>query len=335
MKNVEQIKCHVCDNSINPTLILENFKSECHIVRCPRCNLTFVHPQPSPEVISAYYNGLYSELATEYNERKMRWARTSIEGYCLAIKKYKRPNSNLITLLDLGGGLGYYSKAFEEAGFSVTLVEQDPVSVKFAREVLKIENLIDQGIEQFFEANCASMPKYDVIFMRHVIEHYTSPGALLGKVGECLAERGIFIIETDNNAGIELLFRPGTASFYTNLYRSSFASSSYFSLLRKRPFAVDPPRHLYGFRSSNLSRLLRKNSLIPVKTIFYRLGHPIYWPNLPSPTFKDILSQARHPKTKHFIHTLMDFALLPFRLFLEFIGLSSGLCIYAVKDTRD
>ena len=231
------------------------------IMRCPYCQLTFVHPLPSIETISSYYNGMYSELAKEYNEQKMRWARNSIKGYCSVLETHRRTNTN--TLLDLGGGLGYYSKAFEEAGFSVVLVEQDPVSAKFAREVLNLRTWRKSN-EEFFRNN---QKKFDIVFLRHVIEHSTSPGTLLNEVKNCLTDGGILIIETDNNAGIELLFRPGTTRFYLNLYRSSFLPCSYFSLIKRRPFAVDPPRHLYGFRISNLSQMLRKNQLVPIELI--------------------------------------------------------------------
>jgi SAM-dependent methyltransferase len=230
----------------------------------------------------------------------------------------------------LGGGLGYYSKAFEEAGFSVVLVEQDPVLAKFAREVLEVENLEEKSNEEFFRNN---QKKFDIVFLRHVIEHSTSPGTLLNEVKNCLTDGGILIIETDNNEGIELLFRPRTARFYLNLYRSSFLPCSYFSLMKKRPFAVDPPRHLYGFRISNLSEMLRKNSLVPIETKCYRLGHPIYWPNIPLPTWGDIFSDIRHLDIKQFTINLIDISLHPFRIFLESAGLSSGICIYAIKDT--
>jgi len=270
---------------------------------------------------------MYSELATKYNEQKMMWAKKSIEGYHSSLKEL---GINTNTLLDLGGGLGYYSKAFEEAGYLVTLVEQDPVSVKFAREVLKIKNLIEKSSEQFFKDNHR---KYDIVFLRHVIEHSTNPNTLLKNVEKCLSERGILIIETDNNAGIELLFRPGTAKFYTDLYRSSFLPSSFLSLMKRRPFAVDPPRHLYGFRIANLSILLRRNSLVPIEVKCYRLGHPIYWPNLPLPTLTQILSNVRHFKLKHLVVNLLDFAFFPLRLLLQHAGMASGICIYARKGT--
>ena len=267
-----KITCLACDNLIEPELVLENFKTGWHIMRCPLCALTFVDPLPPTEVISSYYNGMYSHLAVEFDEQKMKWARQSAKGYLQVLRDIGCVTSAK-TLLDFGGGLGYYSKAFSEAGFLVTFVEQDPVSANFAREVLKISDIMEQSSEYYFEN---SNTKYDVVFLRHVVEHSTNPNTLISNINNCLTENGILIIETDNNSGIELLFRPSTALFYTKLYRKSYLPYSFFSLMKYRPFAVDPPRHLYGFRISNLSKMLQRNSLTPIKTKCYRIGHPIY-----------------------------------------------------------
>lgn len=326
MNNTKNISCCICRKYIKPILILENIKTGWDIVRCPYCALTFVHPQPPLETISSYYNGMYSNLATEYSSQKMQWARNSVNGYSLVLKKLK---SNLSSILDLGGGLGYYSKAFEELGYSVTLVEQDPVSAKFARDVLKIKSLVEANNETFFKNN---QRKYDVVFLRHVIEHSINPNSLISGISDCLTDKGILVIETDNNAGIELLFKPGAFIFYHKLYKESFKPSSLVSLAMKRPFAVDPPRHLYGFRTSNLSMLLRQNSLVPLKTVFYRLGHPIYWPNESSPKLTQILVDASQLRFKVVAAHLLDILLIPIRLLLEPMGMASGICIYAQKE---
>jgi SAM-dependent methyltransferase len=328
--NLETMSCCACGSTINPVLILRNTKDGWHIVRCPLCDLTFVYPQPPKEKISAFYNGMYSEFAVDYNEQKMLWAMKSVNNYSNIIDKYK--NKNLNTLLDIGGGLGYYAKAFEDVGFDVTIVEQDTVSAKFAKDVLEINNVIENNVDKFLQDNSL---KYDVVFMRHVIEHSTNPNTLIKKVYECLSDSGILIIETDNNSGVEWLFRPGTAKFYRNIYRSSFLPSSYFSLLKMRVFAVDPPRHLYGFRISNLTKMLQRNSLIPRYTKCYRLGHPVYWPNLPLPTVRDVFETILQFKIKQLVANIIDILLFPIRILLEKFGLASGICIYAIKKKSD
>lgn len=327
MNQTKQMKCYICDQTMAPLLVMKNVKNAWDIKRCPACELTFVDPQPDSDTISAYYNGMYSDLTEKYDAAKMETVRTAINGYLSSLKKYKAVDGKT-TLLDIGGGLGYYAKGFSEAGLAVTFVEQDPVSANFARTVLKLPNIIEMSAERFFEMNTA---KFDLIFLRHVIEHSTNPGFMIAQVQKCLSEGGILVIETDNNAGIEILFRPGPAKFYLGLYRASFVPTSFFSLLKRRPFAVDPPRHLFGFRMSNLSMLLRRNSLFPVEGTCYRLGHPVYWGNMPLPTLRDMFANARQGKFKQVIANVADVVLTPFRRCLEYLGLASGICIYAIK----
>ena len=270
---------------------------------------------------------MYSELASKFDEQKMKWARQSVAGYHKKLQKIGISETK--TLLDLGGGLGYYSKAFEELNFKVTLVEQDPVSANFARSVLSLNNILEQSIDSFFQTN---NDQYDIVFLRHVIEHATQPDKLISQISNCLKPNGILIIETDNNAGIEIFFNLGTAKYYKDLYQKSYSNSSLLSLIKNRPLAVDPPRHLYGFRESNLSLLLRNNSLSPVVSICYSLGDPIYWPNLPNPTLKLLLDNLLNYKFKLFVIEIINLILYPIRLFLQKIGLASGICLYAQKQ---
>src|SRR4030066_711566 len=94
-----KIKCHICDQLIEPALVLKN-KNGWHIMRCPLCKVAFVHPQPDLETITSYYNGMYSELASSFNEQKRRWARASIAGYLSTLEKQGHTPGK--KLLDLG-----------------------------------------------------------------------------------------------------------------------------------------------------------------------------------------------------------------------------------------
>ena len=201
--------------------------------------------------------------------------------------------------------------------------------MNFAREKLKLENILEQGLDEFFERNTE---KYNIVFFRHVIEHVKDPSEIIMSISKVLSENGILIIETDNNAGVEILFKKGTTEFYLNLYRNGFKEISFYKLLVRRPFALDPPRHLFGFRMQNLSLLLKSNNLNPVIRKHYRLGHPIYWPNIESPDFKSIVKDLLKMEFASFAKGSLDYANMVFRVLLQGAGLSSGLCIYARKQ---
>lgn len=323
--------CKVCQKKINLKLLLKNKSNFGDIYRCPKCKVAFVHPQPSNEVLNDFYNGMYSDLTVSFDEKKMRWAQQSMHGYLKVLKKLNIKPSEDVTFLDLGGGLGYYTKAAAENSLHSILVEKDPVSVQFARKYLKLENIIEQDLSEFFNSNDG---QYDIVFFRHVIEHVKNPSSIIHGISNLLKKNGILIIETDNNAGIELLIKKDVRQFYLNLYKKNFNKISFLKLIFKRPFAVDPPRHLFGFRMKNLSMLLNSHSLLPKQKIHYRLGHPIYWPNISSPSLKKLIRTFLTLKLIDGFRLTMVYLNLLFRKFLQLFGLSSGICIYAQKITK-
>lgn len=320
--------CKVCHSQINPVMILENRNDINHLYRCPNCKIAFVNPQPSIDVLDDYYNGMYKELTVNFDSKKMDWANRSIEGYFkrLGLKKSSVKGK---TFVDFGGGLGYYSKAAQNFGLNSILVEKDPVSVEFAKNKLGLTHIIQKNLHEFINE---SSVKYDFVFFRHVIEHVTDPAEIIGGISSLLKKDGFLIIETDNNAGIEILFLKGTSKFYKDLYHKSFKNITFGLLLRKRPFALDPPRHIFAFRMANLSSLLTSNNFDIIKTNHYRLGHPIYWPNISSPNFKSVIKLVLKFKVRAATSVFFDCCNLYFRILLQHLGLSSGICIYARKN---
>ncbi|MDC8000595.1 class I SAM-dependent methyltransferase [Aequorivita todarodis] len=323
--------CKVCQKEINPRLLLKNKGDFGDIYRCPKCQITFVSPQPSDEVLNEYYNGMYLDLTVSFDEKKMKWAQRSMRGYLKVLKKLNVEPTAEITFLDLGGGLGYYRKAAAENNLHSILVEKDPISVQFAKKHLKLENIIEKDLTEFFSSNDE---QYDIVFFRHVIEHVKDPSTIIQGISNLLKTNGILIIETDNNAGIELLIKDGVRKFYLDLYKKSFNNVSFLKLLIKRPFAVDPPRHLFGFRMRNLSMLLTSQSLSSKVKIHYRLGHPIYWPNIPSTSAKQIIKSFLKLNLKAGFRLTISYLNLVFRKSLQLVGLSSGICIYAQKLSK-
>ena len=319
--------CNICKTDNSAYLLLKNKNGVNHIFRCPECKITFVKEQPTVSELNDYYNGMYQDLAVTFDNKKMNWARNSMKAYVKTLR-LKLDSVKNKSFLDLGGGLGYYSKAANEFGFDSVLVEKDPVSVNFASKELGLKNIVKQDLNQFFKNN---KKQYDVVFLRHVIEHVTNPHEIVSGISSILKTNGILIIETDNNAGIELLFTKNVKKFYLNLYKKNFENVSFIQLLKKRPFALDPPRHLYAFRMKNLSNLLSSCQIQPYKKVHYRLGHPYYWPNIPSPCLKDGFLNIFKLNFKVGIKEIFNWFNLILRRLLQYFGLSSGLCIYGIK----
>jgi len=319
------MKCNICNSDIIPKVLFKNKSAnKPDIVRCPACKLTFIHPQPNEKIISDYYYGMYASLAT-YDETIMQNANNSISHYKRNINAI---NSKSNSFLDLGCGLGYYSLAAQNTGYQVTSVEQDKISVEFAKNTLNLNNIIESSIDDFIYS---VKSKFDVIFLRHVIEHVTNPQKLVNGIYEILNTNGVLIIETDNNNGVELLFRPHSYLFYQNIYKKQYKKVNFFTLLTKRPFAIDCPRHLFAFNMINLSQLLKNNNFSIKKKVHYHTGHSVYWSNLKLPEIQKLFKAIKEFKVKTILNILIEYITFPFRIVLKFMGMSAGICIYAQK----
>src|SRR5262249_38612868 len=96
--------CVVCRQSVRATVLLRERDGAGVLARCPQCELCFADPQPTPEQITAYYNGLYAELAHQKDPGKFDWAKESMAEYVRVLKELGMwPRRRM---LDYGGGLG-------------------------------------------------------------------------------------------------------------------------------------------------------------------------------------------------------------------------------------
>lgn len=319
------MKCEACHENIDPIIVAQHKLEDMSIVRCPDCDLIFIKPLPDKNAITEYYNGMYMDLSQSFSEQKYSWAKSSMYEY---LKEVKKINNNCSTFLDLGGGLGYYSRAASELGLTVTLVEPDPVSAAFASKHHNRVSVAQCTIQNFIEKHHSH--RFDIVFFRHAIEHLEEPSSMVKIISELLSENGVLIIETPNNKSIEFLLRPSSYIFFKRVYGKFIGLDSWLQLFRSHPYAIDPPRHLHCFNVDNLTRLLNSYNLQVEKSITYRMGHPIYWPNILLPKLNDFFTF----KVKKIAASVIELFSLPVRVGLQAFGYGSGICMYAQKKAK-
>ncbi len=107
----------------------------------------------------------------------------------LVKKMFNRKN---LTLLDVGCGTGWVTKQYETNGFSVTGLEASQARADYAREKYKL-NIYNHFAEDFNSEN-----KYDVIIIRHLVEHLEDPQGIIRKLKKNLKDDGVFLILVPN-----------------------------------------------------------------------------------------------------------------------------------------
>lgn len=158
------------------------------VKECQACFFAWQYPvNHSPHESAAYFEQAYADAAmdpTSYFNPRRRRAVAEIQAAFV-----ESLHVSGATLLDVGGGNGYFARAAKAQGWDVTLVDPalDPAS--FA----------GTGIT----AICGTMSdlprsEFDVVTLWDVIEHVPEPGPFLRMAVQCLKPGGKLILETGN-----------------------------------------------------------------------------------------------------------------------------------------
>lgn len=243
------------------------------IGQCESCKTGFVLTMPDEETLRALYDGFLSGLNADLVPR-----------FCeIAADLYPQLNLQAgqdLKMLDIGGGGGFFCKAFEVLGYGPgTYVDLDPQSCRFAREELGLRTVFHCDA---MELKRHTRDKFDFIYCRHLIEHLVEPTAFLEKVLGLLTDSGIFVVQFPNGDSLEYLA-------YTNLninYRKDkIAQSSGLSRWKVLRImltggilhGMDPPRHLWAISREGIRTWAAQNG-IPHEVFARHLGDAAFSP---------------------------------------------------------
>jgi len=227
------------------------------ICQCRGCGTGFVEQMPDDETLKAFYDGFLPNLEAN---RLPRFC--EIAG--LLFPRLGLKPGRQLTMLDVGGGGGFFCKAFEELGYGRGVyVDLDAQSSRFAAEQLAIDSVYNCDATRLDEV---TNEKFDFIYCRHLIEHLTQPTVFLRRVLSLLKDNGIFVVQFPNGDSLEYLA-------YTHLnigYRfNKIRESSGFSRTKTLwtmlsggiLHGIDPPRHLWAVSRKAMSVWTQNNNI--------------------------------------------------------------------------
>jgi SAM-dependent methyltransferase len=154
-------------------------------VRCKTCRLYRSDP-----ILKTDLSVLYKESTFDYSSEVSGIARTYIQITMSALK----PNIPQGSVLEVGGGNGFYLEAALESGFSETIaVEPSIQAVNKSRPDIRNKTIV--GV---MESGLVESDSQDLVAMFHVMDHLPEPLETLRSCVEALKPGGTLVVAVHN-----------------------------------------------------------------------------------------------------------------------------------------
>ncbi len=232
-ESFENISCNYCHTS-NEDFISNKgqFGLPINVVICKNCGLSYLNPRWT----KATYLGFYRHHYDKYYRPNLG-KEDSLKEPNPIFHRMQKLNLSPKKILDIGSGAGgnlrYLQTKFPDSEFFSIEPSNAAQEILTKHQITIVANDVDSNWEKEFQNT------FDFIIMRHVLEHFSDPCAILKKVATCLKSDGILYIAVPN------CLNP-TTPLQTNWFRVV---------------------HTYYFNRYTLSNLLTINEFTPIEMV--------------------------------------------------------------------
>lgn len=219
--------CPLCSGTtLSPLRDVPDHESGTGVYRidiCVDCGLAFTNPRPLVEELPRLYaQRTTTDFAPGGEGLAGRLRRWRLDRYVRNFPRSAGVSPARMRLLDFGCGDGNLALVARRAGLEVEAVDF---------HALPPPVLIGSAIGyRSIDAWQSATERYDIIVLRHVLEHHPAPVELLGQLRSRLMPHGTVAVEV-----------PNRRSVWARIFGSDF-------------FAYYVPRHLFHFDRDSLAR---------------------------------------------------------------------------------
>lgn len=183
--------CPACGSPVaDIAYVYKDGEKRSDFFECRDCTFLFARPIFIPELDKRQMDGV--ENAELFNSRILKsvYINYFIKKEIRALRRAK--GNGGLRLLDVGCGTGWTSRVYAYHGFDVVGLEPSRVRAGYAREHYGVEVVCD------YIENAKFNKEFDVVVLRHIIEHFADPRAVLRKIRGFLKKDGVVLIVVPN-----------------------------------------------------------------------------------------------------------------------------------------
>lgn len=163
-------------------------------------------------------------------------------------------------LLDVGCGIGWVVDEAQKRGFQAVGIDLNTEYISEGKRYLKVD-LRTSSLENF-----SSKEKYDIVVLKHVLEHIIDPKKFLTKIKKLMTPGGYLIVSCPN------------------------MHSLMARIFLERWYGLVPMQHRWQYTQNNLPQLLEKNGYSVEKVVLSNMWYKV--PGFKGVIFKIILLLA-------------------------------------------
>lgn len=250
---MQQIDCPLCESmAYAPVAVVRDrllgMDGQFQMVRCERCGLYYLNPQPTMAELASFYPEDYVPYTTPSPDQLPRLRRLGV-NYGLrkrrqAITRYKGGGR----LLEIGCANGLFLDAMRRTGdWQVQGVDVGEPAVRYAREEL--------GLDVFHgPLEDANFPDhaFDAVAMWDVLEHVPRPRETLLEIRRVLRPDGVLVLRVPQlDSWDRAMFGPYWAGW-------------------------DAPRHLSLFSQETMARILERTGFCIIRMMCISGSYPTF-----------------------------------------------------------
>jgi len=268
----EVIKCPLCKNDKYEIITSRGqYEIPLNVSICPRCGLVYLNPRWKKEVYNQFYKKEYDKYYRNYIFAYNKTNYTEQEIIFRRVINFIPKKIN--NILEIGAGTGknliYLLNIFRNShAYAIEMSERCLNILKFSSSINVLSNDVDSCWQKKFNK------KFELIIMRHVLEHLLDPISVLKKVYASLNVNGIAYISVPNMMKPKRTLEKYWFRVVHTFYFSKYTLLEMMIKSGLKPMELGTENHeIYGifYKSSNndfkINNIYKKQKKLIIKNI--------------------------------------------------------------------